>query len=492
MEPQLEPTDGPLLRAPVVWRLEPARRVALLIDGSAYFHAMKAAMRRAQRSILLLGWDLDPHVRLEPDRDAGDPHDRLADFFEQLLAVRPGLEIHVLIWDMAWAYAAQRRHGPQTADRRLPNHRLHYRLDGQHPRGASHHQKVLVVDDAVAFCGGSDFTRNRWDTPEHRPEDARRRTAEGELYGPRHDVMMAVDGAAAAALGDLARERWCRATSLRVAPTRDAGDPWPENLAPDLEDVQVGIARTEPAWRGRPDVREIEALYLRAIAGARRWIYLENQYFTSPVVGDALAARLAEVGGPEVVVVCPAQSGGRGDRLAMDHARNALIGRLQAADRHGRFRCFAALAAEDLAITIHSKIMVVDDWLLRVGSANLNNRSLGFDTECDLAIEAKQGDATTRRAIRRQLERLAAEHVAASPHELGALLERTCSLVASLEVLNPHAGRRLRAFDIPEPGVLDRFFGWTHLLDPLGARDNWRPWKRAGLLRHGGGTTRRS
>jgi phospholipase D1/2 len=49
-------------------------------------------------------------------------------------------------------------------------------------------------------------------------------------------------------------------------------------------------------------VREIEALYLRAIASARHWIYLEDQYFTSPMIGAALATRLAEPHGPEVVM----------------------------------------------------------------------------------------------------------------------------------------------------------------------------------------------
>ena len=45
---------------------------------------------------------------------------------------------------------------------------------------------------------------------------------------------------------------------------------------------------------------------------------------------------------------------------------------------------------------IHSKVMVVDDFLLRIGSANLNNRSMGTDTECDLAFAAT-GDEERQR-----------------------------------------------------------------------------------------------
>ena len=460
------------------WRLEQTARMALLVDGAAYFPAMKAAMRNAQHSILLLGWDFDPRVPLEPHREGTEQSDRLSNLLGRLLAQHPSLHVHILIWDMAWPFAIQRRDRPQRAGRWLPKERLRYRVDGVHPPGAAHHQKILVVDDSIAFCGGCDFTRNRWDTPEHLPVDERRRTADGRLYGPRHDVVMAVDGDAAAALGDLIRDRWWRATGVQVKAVSASSDAWPKDLKPDVTDLSVGIARTEPACNSRPEIREIEALYLQAIASARHWIYLENQYFTSSVTGHALAMRLAEPDGPEVVVVCPARSGGPMDRLMMDHARSYLIHRLQVADRYGRFRAFAAFAAEEVPITIHSKVMVVDDRLLRVGSANLNNRSLGLDTECDLAVEAGPGDEQTRRAIRGLLDRLLAEHVARPRGQVETALERTNSLISSIEALNPASGRHLHAFDVPRPSLLDTLIGRTNLLDPLGAADNWRPWGR--------------
>ena len=466
------------------WRLEHARRIAILVDGAAYFHAMKAAMQSARHSILLLGWDFDPHVPLEGDRQEADPPNRLSDLFARVLAERPALRIHILIWNMALPYALLRRNRPQVAQRWLPGERLEYELDDGHPCGAAHHQKILVVDDSIAFCGGSDFTRNRWDTSEHLPFDRRRRTVEGKLFGPRHDIEMAVDGAAAAALGDLFRENWRRATGRRLERVAgEAGDAWPEGLEPDFADLAVGISRTEPAYNGRPEVREIEALYLDAIGSARHWIYFENQYFTSPVIGDALAGRLAEPGGPEVIVVCPARSGGPTDRLLMDHARNHLIHRLQAVDRQGRFRAFAALASGDVPITIHSKVIVVDDRLLLVGSANLNNRSLGLDTEVSLTIEAASGNQQARGAIRRQLDRLVAEHVGIASGRFEAVLAQTDSLISAIGALNSSSGRHLRAFDVPRPSLLDRLFGKSHLFDPLGAADNWRPWRRPGLRR---------
>jgi phosphatidylserine/phosphatidylglycerophosphate/cardiolipin synthase-like enzyme len=471
--------DGPLLQpGSTCWRIAQAGRIALLIDGAAYFPAMTAALKKARQSILLLGWDFDPRVPLEPDFDGSGRTERLCDLFAHLLAERPSLQIHVLIWDMALPYALQRRDRPQHAGRWLPTERLTYQVDGVHPAGACHHQKVLVVDDSIAFCGGNDFTRNRWDTSEHLPVDDRRRTADDRLYGPRHDVELAVDGAAAAALGDLCRERWRRATGAQLEAVSIPADAWPEDLRPDFVDLPVGISRTEPAVGSRPEVLENETLYIGAIAAARRWIYLESQYFTSSLIGRALAQRLAEADGPEVVVVCPARSGGPTDRLLMDHARNYLIHRLQSADRYGRFRAFAPLAAGDTLISVHSKVMVIDDRLLRVGSANLNNRSLGLDTECDLAIEAEPADVQTRRTIRQMLDRLLGEHLASPRGSLEAAMAQTDSLLASIQALNAPSGRHLRAFDVPRPSVLDILIGNTHALDPMGVADNWRPWRR--------------
>ena len=85
-------------------------------------------------------------------------------------------------------------------------------LDGHHPVGASQHQKIVVVDDTVAFVGGFDLSKWRWDTPAHRPRDNRRIDPDGKPYPPFHDIQMAVDGPVARTLGRLARKRWLRAS----------------------------------------------------------------------------------------------------------------------------------------------------------------------------------------------------------------------------------------------------------------------------------------
>ena len=81
-------------------------------------------------------------------------------------------------------------------------------FDDHHPIGGCHHQKVVVVDDQLAFCGGIDLTGHRWDTSAHRPEEPARTTPLGVAYGPYHEVHAMVTGPAATSLGELARDRW--------------------------------------------------------------------------------------------------------------------------------------------------------------------------------------------------------------------------------------------------------------------------------------------
>ena len=138
----------------------------------------------------------------------------------------------------------------------------------------------------------------------------------------------------------------------------------------------------------RNEVREIEALNLAAIAAARDVIYMENQYLASRGVAEAIAARLREADGPEVVIILPRSSESRLEIESMDSARERLVRLLRKADLHGRLGVYWPAAGGGVSVYVHSKVIVVDGRLLRIGSSNFNNRSLGFDSECDVAIEA--------------------------------------------------------------------------------------------------------
>jgi phosphatidylserine/phosphatidylglycerophosphate/cardiolipin synthase-like enzyme/uncharacterized membrane protein YdjX (TVP38/TMEM64 family) len=428
------------------WRLAHARRAAWLIDGQAYFSAFREAAKRATSSIFILAWDIDSRALLAPGMPADGWPPALGDFLDRLVAHRPGLRAYVLDWDYVMLYQADRELLPMYSLGTRTHARVHFELDGEHPVGGSHHQKIVVIDDSVAFVGGLDLTHARWDTPDHTPGDQRRATPSGEHYAPFHDVQMMVDGEAAAALGALARERWRRATG-RVPRTRRVvrNDPWPLSVAPELTDVQVGIARTEPRYLDYPQVQEVKQLYLDTIAAARASIYIENQYLTAPAIVDALCQRLREADGPEVVILSRLRGGGWLEESTMTVLRSHMMHTLRGADAHGRLRLYYPHrdGLGEQCINLHSKLMVVDERFVRVGSANLNNRSMGYDTECDLALEAR--DAGVAAAITRFRNRLLAEHLGVEPDDVARSIETSGSLIKGIEALcgNVHTLRPL-------------------------------------------------
>ena len=199
---------------------------------------------------------------------------------------------------------------PLTLLRWRLNGRIAAKLDSAHPPGASHHQKILVIDDGFAFCGGIDMTGGRWDRRAHQDGDPARVGPNGRPYLAWHDATMALDGAAAAALGALARERWACAGGRELAPVECRSECWPEALDPQFRHVEVAISRTRPDHEHVEAAHEIEALYLALIARARRSIYAESQYFASRRIAEAIAKRLAEPDSPEIVLINPAQADG--------------------------------------------------------------------------------------------------------------------------------------------------------------------------------------
>ena len=417
------------------WRVETAQRVALLTDGAAYFSALKKAAEKATRSILILAWDFNSQTplfeQLSPEGTPSEPIG-LGDFLNALVKRRRRLHVHVLIWDYPMIFGTDREFPPIYGLGWKAHRRVHLHYDDTQPVGASHHQKIVVIDDAVAFCGGIDLTCRRWDTCEHQARNPHR-AVDGVPYPPFHDHMMAVDGAAARSLGDLARDRWRYATGRRLKGVSVRNDAWPEGLRPALENVPVAIARTFPQYNGHGGIREVEALHLDMIRAARRCIYIENQYFTSKTIGDALAATLQHRTGPEIIVVLRLLSHGWLEEMTMQVLRTQLIRRLRAADRHGRFHVYypyIAGLAEGTCIDVHAKLMLVDDEWLRIGSANLANRSMGFDSECDLAIEAR-GNERTSRTLHGFRIQLLAEHLGCDAAQVEAAIARNGGGIAA-------------------------------------------------------------
>ena len=237
------------------WQVAAADRVALLVDAKDYFEAFYHAALKAERSIVVLAWDFNSRTRLHFDPvPKGGPPAELGDFLNYLVHRRRHLQIHILNWDYPMVFGADREFPPLYGFGWKPEHRVHLRYDDTHPLGGSQHQKVVVIDDALALVGGIDLTVRRWDSTEHAGADERR-TAYGKPYPPFHDLMAAVDGKAAAKLGELARERWLAATGHQLHAVTGHYDPWPEGLAADITEVEIGISRTLPPHGDTPAVK---------------------------------------------------------------------------------------------------------------------------------------------------------------------------------------------------------------------------------------------
>ncbi|MET0065289.1 MAG: VTT domain-containing protein [Candidatus Thiodiazotropha sp.] len=437
------------------WTMQSASRLGIVVDSADYFRAFAESCRNAQRRILILGWDFDRRERLFREDKPFEGSDELGDFLVDLVNRKKSLQIYLLSWDFNMIYAIERELLPALRLRLQTPHRFHFRLDGRHPSGASHHQKVVVVDDRVAFVGGIDLSRWRWDTPEHRADDPRRIDPNGKPYPPFHDMMMVVEGDVAYKLSELARTRWRRSGGRYIRRMKPVGDsPWPESVTPLLTQVPVAISRTEPVYRQRKAVAEVRQLYLDGIESAERFIYIENQYFTSQALTRALVSRLQEEDGPEVVLVLPQKTGGWLEQVTMDVLRTRELEKLRAADKYDRLAVYFPYqpGLGEHCISVHAKLLVVDDRLLRIGSSNTSNRSMGLDTECDLAIESQQSDDAVTREIRATRRRLLAEHLDCSVDQVTEAEQSAGNLIEAIRSLQGE-GRSLRPLDeqVPEP-----------------------------------------
>ncbi|MBX3595503.1 phospholipase D-like domain-containing protein [Sphingomonas sp.] len=465
------------------WRVETASRLSVIVDADAYFRAARQAMLRARHQILLIGWDFDARILLTHDDppDHPDAPREVGDFISWLTRRNPDLHVHILRWDIGALKSAFRGKTLRTLLRwRTANRQVHLKLDSTHPAGASHHQKIVVIDDCLAFCGGIDMTLSRWDTRAHGDDQTGRVDPDGCAYMPWHDATTAIEGPAARALGELCRDRWRRAGGGPVAAPRIDHQCWPDCLTASFSDQRVAIARTQPQMPDGDPIEEIEALYLDLIAQARKFVYAESQYFASRRIAEAIAKRLAEPDGPEFVIINPAQADGWLEQEAMDSARARLFQALKQRDPRNRLRIYHPVTAAGDPIYVHAKVLVIDDRVLRVGSSNLNNRSLGLDTECDVALAA--GDDDTARHIAEIRDSLIAEHLGTDTRRVATAIAERGSLIAGIESLRT-SGRTLRPYRTPDLVAVEKWLAENQILDS-GDEPVFEAIARGGLLRH--------
>lgn len=467
--PAIDP-DGSLLTPGVTcWRASLATRATLLIDADEYFRALRSALLQARRQILIAGWDFDSRILLprgprEPQLGDDAAPEELAALLGFLRERRRALEIHVVRWDYHWIYADDRE---ASTRERLARVGVRFHDDGSHPVTGCVHHKIVAIDGVLAFCGGIDLTHKRWDTSAHEPDEPRRRDPDGVPYIPVHDTQLCVSGPAARDLRDYLLEGW--PAPERPAALAESDEIWPHGLRVEFRNVRIGVARTLPPLGARRGVREIEAFYLAAIARVERTLYMENQYFTSTRIAQALADRLRAQPQLEGLLVGMDRPKSQAELHTMGYGRSTFCDVLRRAGIADRAPLVAALAGES-GINLHSKLAIFDDRWLTVGSANLNRRSMGFDVECNLIVEATS--AEQRAAIEQLRNRLLAEHTGLGMDEVANALG-----TYGLARLPEHFQRSRRLVRIdPRSRPLEPNLG--PILAPI--FDPEEPWPRAG------------
>ncbi|WP_028062625.1 phospholipase D-like domain-containing protein [Solirubrobacter soli] len=413
----------------------------VLIDGENALPAMAEAIRNAQRHVHVASWNLEPSFDPGP-RTSSPVRDLLAETAERI-------PVRVLVWAGAPVPVFQPRRGvvKEARDRLIKGSKVQCELDARGRKLHCHHEKLVIVDDEIAFVGGIDLTSlagDRYDSCEHphKPDGIGWHDASSKLRGP-----IVRDVAAHFAM------RW-------EAIAHEALE-LPEGIGP-AGDVTAQFTRTVPEHaydvlpRGEFSILES---YIRALRSARQLIYLENQFLWSPEIVRILEGKLRNPPTPgfRVVVLLPHKANN-----GQDDTRG-MLGRLVAADHDDRF-----LAATIMSRTgersgplyVHAKIGIVDDKWLAIGSANLNEHSLFNDSEVDVVTH----DARLARATRL---RLWEEHLETTPHEDSAMsVDEQWRPIASEQLDRRRTGAPLTHHLVALPGVSRRS---RRLIGPLDA-----------------------
>ncbi len=250
-----------------------------------------------------------------------------------------------------------------------------------------------------------------------------------------------------------------------------------------LENVSVAIARTIGEMPNELAILEIEQLYVDLIARADRYIYAGSQYFASRRIAQAIAKRVAEENGPEIVIVNPLSADGWLETVAMDSARARLFQAIKRQDKRDRLRIYHPVTDSGEPIYVHSKVMIVDDWALRVGSSNMNNRSMRLDSECDVTIDNMSKPCKkTAEGISAVMFDLIGEHLDIAADDIAAEFALSHSITSSIEKLRGE-GHSLRHYTVPELTDTEKYLADHEVLDPEGPEEMFEAMSTRSIFR---------
>jgi phosphatidylserine/phosphatidylglycerophosphate/cardiolipin synthase-like enzyme len=422
-------------------------RVELLVDGAEALPRIAADVEAARSHVHLAGWFFTPGLTL------GEGGPTLAELLGEAAERVP---VRVVAWAGAPLplFHPDRGEVREMRDRLVAGTRIEVALDAKERPMHCHHEKLVLVDDRVAYVGGIDLTSFSGDRLDGRHHDPRGRIG-------WHDACVRLEGPVVADVAEHIRLRWEAVTGIDVGVR--AGGALDGGV--DIQLVRTVPERIYPALRAG-EFTILES-YLRALRSAERLVYLESQFLWSSEVVSVLAAKLRDPPCDDfrVVVLLPARPNNGGDDT------RGQVGVLVDADEEGggASRFLACTLYQPgrggTIVYVHAKVAIVDDRWLTIGSANLNEHSLFNDTEVNVVLR----DEAMVRAARLQLwsEHLERplEDVAGDPTALVDEVwrpraeeelerRRRDGYVQHRLTLLPHVSRRAQALWGPISGLL--------------------------------------
>ncbi len=407
----------------------------VLIDGDAALPAIHEALLEARSRISIAGWHLDPDFGLTRDAEAR----RLSDLLDEL-AER--VEVRVLLWAGAPApvFTPDRREVRRVRERLTERGRVRCALDAHERPMHCHHEKLVIVDDEIAFVGGIDLTALAGDRYDSSAHPVRSRLG-------WHDASTRLRGPAVDDVVDHFAARWHEAEGEAIERSE---------RSPAAGGTTVQVVRTVPEkvyeFMPEGDFRILEA-YTRALRSAKRLVYLESQFLWSAQITGILAEKLREppTDGFRVVVLLPAKPNN-----GADSTRGQLGVLARADDGNGRFLATTISSRTgELSgpLYVHAKIGIVDDNWMTLGSANLNDHSLFNDTEMNVVCCQEDLVCKTR-------ERLWAEHLEVPVERLAgdpaAVVDELWRPIAREQLERRHRGDPATHRLVELPGVSRR------------------------------------
>jgi phosphatidylserine/phosphatidylglycerophosphate/cardiolipin synthase-like enzyme len=374
-------------------------------EAGPYFDRLSELLEDAKFYVVFVGWQIDSRLGLKrPSRPGFASNlqvvETLREKVVRLCQEKPQLQIYFLVWDHAYFYVFEREVWQGRIWENV-HPRVHFVFDNRHPFGASHHEKAVIIDGRVALCGGIDLCDERWDSIHHFYSDPRRSlTGKFEKHGPYHDLAVQVTGPVCAWLQDHVANRWKLLSSIPFPEL-----PQFELHKESLEGHRVYLSRTiadVDCVQGKKWVtREIEFLFRDLIRSAKKRIILEGQYYWSRIINDLLISKIHQMRGTdfEVILVLADLQCVKSLTRHMMAYEFSLLKELELAAEYAGVKVTVGSpyvcsppgegSLPPKPVYIHSKVLVIDERFLGIGSANFATRALRVDTEIHLTLEAR-------------------------------------------------------------------------------------------------------